>query len=194
MSDTTEPRLAVCNWITSGPGSSANLAPIAAWLSKNMPEAKVLDAGCGNGELLRLLLANHWVPERLRGCDIEPGHVHLSMERTGLANMACGDFCEEVPWPGWADAVVAIGWIHDDWKANDSLALPRAEREDDRIPEKALDGAADSLSPGGVFICDWRAKSGGSAFLSLAEARGWKIRDIIESPTTYPTWVLSRDA
>jgi SAM-dependent methyltransferase len=99
------------------------------------PGDRVLDVGCGTGELLARLAA---LGARPAGVDPAPGMVEIARRRAPDADVRCAPF-EELPFPDGAfDVVTAVN------------ALQLAD------PDEALDEAARVLVPGGVLaLAGW---------------------------------------
>ena len=143
------------SWLRGGKHSTECTGPLSAWLAQNISrEATILDAGCGNGELLQLL-ADSGFPA-LYGCDIEPGHVaHAKGLLAYRADIVECDFVNQVPFPGVEyDVITAINWLHNDWcAAGHATGIPARAEQAGR--ELAIAKAVRrQLKPGGLFVHD----------------------------------------
>jgi ubiquinone/menaquinone biosynthesis C-methylase UbiE len=85
-----------------------------AGFAREIPEGSaILDIGCGTGNALRLLAAQH--PARLAGLDISPKTIETAREKlAGLAvDLRAGDAEAGLPWPeATFDAVTMTATIH----------------------------------------------------------------------------------
>ena len=109
------------------------------------PQAgSVLDIGCGQGELVRLLLADGYDAQ---GIDVSPEQVALA-HATGLIQVRQGDYRDLLG--KWAGRLAAV-------TANDLLEhLPKPE------VLETFDRVAAALAPGGTFVA--RVPNAGSPF------------------------------
>jgi SAM-dependent methyltransferase len=100
------------------------------------PTTRLLDVGCGTGELLAAAAARGAAPA---GADVAPGMVSRARRAAPGADVRLAD-AEDLPWPDGAfDVVAAVNVLH--------LA-------DD--PAAALAEAARVLAPGGLLaVCGW---------------------------------------
>lgn len=120
-------------------GCGAGPAPGLAYRRDIRPHlpgraARVLDIGCGQGELLRLLLADGF---DARGVDVSPEQVGLA-RAAGLDRVELGDFHAYTrACPGGWDAVVATDLL--EHLTRDELVA-------------AFDDVHRALRPGGVFV------------------------------------------
>jgi 2-polyprenyl-3-methyl-5-hydroxy-6-metoxy-1,4-benzoquinol methylase len=106
--------------------------------------APVVDIGCGQGEMVRLLLADGYDAE---GVDISPEQVAIA-RAAGLERIREGDYRDVLAeWRGRLAAVIATDLL-------EHLTKPEAL--------DTFDAVAASLRPGGVFIA--RVPNAGSPF------------------------------
>lgn len=159
-------------WLKDGGRSSDTLPAIADWIAKHRPGGdNVLDAGCGNGDLLALLASRGLDSNLLRGSDIELGHSTLASARTGRhvrhESLAKGTYAAES-----FDIVCAINWLHSEWAHKHAVSDPKTAEPNCGYIVESLAGAYRVLKPGGMFIFDWRGAPGtlpvGTLFFS-----GW---------------------
>jgi len=76
-------------------------------LSGRLPQARVLDAGCGTGEFARL-----FDPARYLGVDVHPGYVAFARRRNPRHRFECADV---IAWPGAGepfDLLLVNGVLH----------------------------------------------------------------------------------
>jgi len=117
---------------------------------------RLLDTGCGNGELLLRLSQAGYPREKLWGLDIEPGHIELARQRTQLDNFICSDLLEYViDCDENYGIVTALGWIHNDWAWKHATGIPKRPQPRKAIHTLAVEGLVGLLAPGGILIIDW---------------------------------------
>jgi SAM-dependent methyltransferase len=177
-------------WLKGGEHSSYNLAGVAEWIAAHRTDELILDAGCGNGDLLWRL--NHYFgihKAALFGCDIEPGHVELAQTRNPGGEFRVWDMEDGNPFPSFKFGFVcAISWLHNDWKTRQrGLCKPRGDA--DWTPELALDGLISCLAPGGRLIYDWRNDAGGPEFQHSVESRGLVLEHQFTMGYPHPTLI-----
>jgi SAM-dependent methyltransferase len=178
------------DWLKGGEHSSYNLKGVAEWIGEHRTNEPILDAGCGNGDLLRRLWKLGVGSVALFGCDIEPGHVALVARRHHplMASVRVWDMEDGNPFPVKFGFVCAISWLHNDWKTRQrGLCKPRGDA--DWTPELALDGLISCLAPGGRLIYDWRNDAGGPEFQHSVESRGLVLEHQFTMGYPHPTLI-----
>ena len=79
---------------------------------EQLPRQRVLDVGCGTGELLRQMAAR-WPEGEYRGVDLSPEMVAIAREKLGRAALVVQGDSEHLPVPdGWAQVVVCSDSFH----------------------------------------------------------------------------------
>ena len=153
----------------------------------------MLDAGCGNGDLLMMLHRKGLAAQGLYGCDIETGHVHVARLRTGLLNIVVADYARGTgPFERRFDFVVAISWLHNDWRHRHALGAPQASKPDPQFAEHVIQSVSHSLKTCGQFIFDWRCKKAlgeRDRFRALLEDSGFRaLTDLPCRHAGFPTY------
>ena len=191
-------------WFQTGNISTPILSKVAHYLCMvlNVDDGGfILDAGCGNAELLSLLHQHGWRDIQLFGCDIEPTHVDMARRHTGLPNlfqvdMASDDVC--VFGDLKFSAIIAINWLHNDWRFKHAINVERRDETDKLLLDRVMKNIIKLLKPGGWFICDYRTclpgfliKSIDQFFdnvLSLGFTLQHLIKDVRPDTTKVVTW------
>ena len=139
-------------WLRGGKHSSAFLPDAVDWIAKNVSaQARILDAGCGNGDLVRMLAERGF--RHLNGCDIEPGHVRVARRQAGeFGVFQEADFCRHA-FARKFDLICAFNWLHNDWSAKHAIGIPK--RAEDRMRlDRLAENVKLSTVPGGRFLFD----------------------------------------
>lgn len=143
-------------WLADGEQSSPSLWAIARHIVAAWPGGKILDAGCGNGDLLGML-QSYFPIGYLYGCDIEPGHVEIARKRTGLT-IEVADITRDDRFCGLSFSIIAcIGWLHNCWPAVHATGI-ESEPEYDYL-ERFAKRLQAILDPAGLLIYDWPNES-----------------------------------
>lgn len=142
-------------WLGNGEISSITIPHIADVIY-TFCGGDILDVGCGNGELLRLLKLRGAKAERLFGSDIEAGHVALAKKRTGLETISWCDFTVTQPFPGHTfDCIAAICWVHNYWPLHHAINIPTTQQYAGNYMRGIAEQVKINLKPTGRFIYDW---------------------------------------
>lgn len=144
-------------WLKNGEHFTPVIPAVADWINLNVPkQCRILDAGCGNGELLKLLLEKGF--QHLRGCDVEPGHALLSADRL--------DHHDEIGiyqapllqmsrvWTRHFKVVTCLNWLQNDWQHKHAIATPRTPEPDPEHFEKNVQAAHRLLCEDGLLLFD----------------------------------------
>jgi SAM-dependent methyltransferase len=108
-------------------------------------DGEVLDVGCGQGQLVRLLREHGY--RRVSGIDVSAEQVALARE-LGTENVTLGDLFEHAErYPGRYDAVVALDFV-------EHFDRPQVQR--------VFQALSDLLKPGGVLVL--RTPNGSSPY------------------------------
>ena len=166
-------------WIDSHPHGGSSIGVTAKWLSAHVPEGWILDAGCGNGALFAELPAARL--DRCLGVDIAPGHAHLARENVPGAIFWVQNFLGADQFtfrPVKFAAIVALGWLHNDWAAHHATGIqPKERADDDQVVPYFLRAATACTDPGAYVIADWPSGDGAPRFpLAQFEAAGWLMK------------------
>jgi len=112
-------------------------------LSREREKLRVLDVGCGNGNLLLTLVALGFRPSQLTGIDVIPARIETARERLPGARMILGDASEMEFDSGSFDLVL-----------ESTIFL---QMTDDRLAHAIAAEMIRVLAPGGsLIIRDWR--------------------------------------
>lgn len=151
-------------WLEGGEASTPTLSRVADFtaveLSDNNADRSVCDLGCGNGDLLLHLRRHGWLDKHLYGCDIEPTHVALARDRTGLDTIIEWDAAScELP-SGWDGvefaAVIAMNWLHNDWRYRHAINVTPHQQTDLTTLSRVLWNVRRLSRLGTWFIWDYR--------------------------------------
>ena len=191
--------LALTPWLKDGTRYTPTLPDLAQRIAdqlKGMPNGKVLDIGCGSGELLRLLMARGLKSEQLYGWDCESEHVRLAARRTGIpeSHFTIGpfDYTKAENLGIQFKAVTAINWLHANWEGNDFQVTYLDYRELSR-------GFRAVVGLGGKLYWDWHDHNGlnFTIFYDSLSDDGLCVMDAMEFdrtdkqryPEAYPIYV-----
>lgn len=175
-------------WMADGEQSSPSLGAIAAYIVSAWKGGQILDAGCGNGDLL-VMLKLSFLHDDLCGCDIEPGHVEIARKRTGLA-VEVADITRDDRFYGLSFSIIAcIGWLHNCWPAVHATGI-EAEPEYDYL-ERFAKRLQSLLDPGGLLIYDWPNESRVER-RRFVEALGGAFEAVGEIPSDPVAYVVRR--
>jgi SAM-dependent methyltransferase len=109
-------------------------------LSLGLPTAnsRVLDVGCGSGDLLALFIELGADPVNCSGIDLIPARAEATQKRLPDTNVFCGD-ASTLPWPdGTFDLV--------------SMSLIVSSILSESLADKVCSEAARVLGPGGILV------------------------------------------
>ncbi len=172
-------------WIKSHPDGSAHLPVVANWLiGATSRKDWILDAGCGNGALCRLLQerGHDW----LRGMDIEQSHVAAARDadRSGFGcAFYCHDFlAEPVGKPRIFAAIACMGWAHTSWP-------PDPDKARETLP-RLSEAAKWYIAPRGYLLIDWPTH----AYEFTPEevtSRGWIQFNVLDAAK--PVYIFRRE-
>jgi SAM-dependent methyltransferase len=202
-------RQEVHEWLKDGKASTPILQSVANFLSRELrrdAEASVLDMGTGNGQLLMLLRERGWPTRQLVGCDIEPTHVALAQHRTGLSQIVEWDAADvdmsPLPRHEYA-AVVAINWLHNDWRFKHAINAASRKTTDGQMLDRVLMNVRRLVRSRGWFICDYRNAlpefliKPPDAFFGDITTVGFglveELSDIRQDGLRVPTWIFQRN-
>jgi len=140
-------------WLRGGKHSSAFLPDAVDWIAMHVSaQARILDAGCGNGDLVRMLAERGF--HHLFGCDIEPGHIRVARRRAGeFGVFQESDFCKQRLFTGGFDLICAFNWLHNDWQAKHATGIAPRKEDPTRLDSLA-ENVKLSIVPGGRFVFD----------------------------------------
>jgi len=192
------PDLELDQWLQDGSRHTPTLPELACYLSALIPRPeRILDVGCGSGELLRLLMKSGFSAESLYGLDIEPDHAELARRRTGLDTIHCGVLDGTTPMLTAFDVITAINWLQSDWPNTYAVKAARQPPNSTRLVV-FLDGCERYLTANGLLIWEWHTTPP-DGFLALLESRGWQQIDRLDfypanSSERYPTFIHRRPA
>jgi SAM-dependent methyltransferase len=81
---------------------------------RNAIQGPILDCGCGNGIMMRLLEEAGVAQSDLFGLDLIQSHVDLSVKNTGNVNIKVADLSvpNSIPFKKEFALVLALGWLH----------------------------------------------------------------------------------
>ena len=197
----------LCDWLQDGSRYSSGIPVVVDYLKKTATlDSKILDVGCGSGQLINFLIENDFAKSCLYGCDIEPGHVELAISRTQLncSNIVCTDFIEHTPsfsGVSFFDYVIALDWLHNDWRAAHAVSFPKTDKEDSTYLEKIAESFNASVDVAGFAIFDWIGVSIKTAketkslqkFLSFIESKKFLCKCVLEDPEDkHPIYVYRK--
>lgn len=192
------PDLQIDQWLKDGTRHTPTLPDLARYIAKLRPRPeRILDTGCGSGELLRLLLAEGFPANSLWGIDIEPDHAKLARRRTGLETIIEARWSAAIRWPWMLDLITAINWLQSDWPSEYAVKAARCLPNSARLVE-FVEGCERYLRPAGLLIWDWHTTPEND-FIMLLEKRGWLPHDMLlfdhtDYPERYPIYVYRRPA
>lgn len=171
-------------WLADGEQSSPSLEAVGRYIRDAWKSGKILDAGCGNGDLLAILsrYPTRW---HLFGCDIEPGHAAVARKRTGLP-IEVADITRDDRFFGQSFSIIAcIGWLHNCWPAVHATGIA-AEPEYDYL-ERFAKRLQSLLDPGGLLIFDWpnEARVKRRRFVEAMGDRFQHVAEIEADPMAY---------
>lgn len=149
-------------WLKDGKSYTSVLPTVADYLNDQLREdqkATILDAGCGNGQLLNMLRDRGWDDNRLYGCDIEPTHVSMAKMNTRLDTIYQVDMADEslgeLEGMKFA-AIVAINWLHNDWRFKHAINVEPHKETDYLLLDKIMKKVLSIIDEDGWFVCDYR--------------------------------------
>jgi 2-polyprenyl-3-methyl-5-hydroxy-6-metoxy-1,4-benzoquinol methylase len=120
---------------------------------------RILDIGCGPGQMLRLMPQTDYV-----GYDLNPGYVEAARRRFGdQAEFQCADVTKADMNGGSFDAVIANGLLH---------------HLDDEGVDRLMEAAAAAIHPEGRVLTSDPTRLGGSSRLATWLIRHDRGRDI----------------
>jgi len=170
------------SWLMPGHRQKTPTLPdLARWIAEHRPNTRVLDTGCGSGELLRQLELAGLPRRRLFGCDIEPDHVVLARRTTGLGQIARANFEDGNPFDLPFDVICSINWLQSDWEHEYPTRIERQPPDPDRL-NKVLQAVSGTLTDGGVWCWDFHGGDAGAGFLRRLQRAGWRLCDRLTFP------------
>lgn len=142
------------DWLGDGSKHTVETPKLADYVEGFGTELSVLDIGTGSGELLRLLKDRGF--QNLWGTDIEPTHVEVARQRTGLSSeIIVHNCCKGPPFPKRVfDIVLAIRWLHNYWPAKHAVTI-QSEEFDPGYQIKALEAILASMHDDSRFVFDF---------------------------------------
>jgi SAM-dependent methyltransferase len=174
----------VHEWIINHPTGSEDTRALADWILAN-DAGPVLDAGCGNGVLIRQL----W-PVVALGMDIEPGHVRLANEFNNMVVATVWDFLSPMMATVFQDfpfsLVTCINWTHNNWRrchAVDPSVAPHPDTvplADQEVLPAAAFAAHKYLNARGRLIIDWPDQQFPVDLIESDRCGGWTLEKVLQ--------------